>query len=327
MNSALRFTAIAFAAVLALLPLSTRAQTAPSKPVHILAPYSAGSGPDVVLRIVADRLSKTWNQPVLVENRTGANGIIAIDALKKLPADGSGLILLDDSILTINPFLYANISYSPENDLTPIAMLMDGPFAIVVPPSGPFKTLKDLIAYAKQNPGKLSYGVPMGVGHPAHLGMERFKLLTGTDIALVPYKASGTMLSDVAAGTLPMAWSSFPSTRAFIQSNTVRVLAVGANARHRNMPNVPTIGEAGGPEGLVVNSWLALFGPRGLPRELTLAIAADVAAVQSSAQVAERITGIGYDLVPGGPDKVTEFMRADAKTNGDLIKQLKLRIQ
>ena len=314
------------AALLALLPLSSQGQNMPAKPIHLLSPYSAGSGPDVGLRIIADRLSKTWNQAVLVETRSGANGIVAVEGLKKLPADGSGLALLDDAITAINPFLYASLPYSPEADLTPISMVMDVSFAIMVTPSGPFKTFKDLIAYAKNNPGKLSYGVPMGIGHPAHLGMERLKVLTGTDITLVPYKASGPMLTDVGAGTLPMAWASYPSTRSFLQAGTVRPLATGAKSRDRNLPEVPTIVEAGGPESFVVDSWMALFGPRGLSRDLTAAIARDVAATQGAREVADKITGMGYGIVVGGPDALQERMRADAKKNGDIIRRLNIKI-
>jgi tripartite-type tricarboxylate transporter receptor subunit TctC len=318
-----------YAALLILLGISTDgvAQSFPVKPVHILIPYSAGSGVDTIVRIIADRLNRTWNQQVLVENRSGANGIVAIEALKKLPPDGYSLIVLDNSILTINPYLYAKVPYSPDKDLTPVAMTHQTPFAIMVSTSGPFKTLKDLIAYAKDNPGKLSYGSPTGVGHPAHLGMEIFKRQTGVDITLVPYKTSAPLNADVVSGTLSVGWTSLGSARPFIQSGAVRLLAVGTKARHPLMPNIPTIGEAGGPDGLVVSSWDAVFGPNGLPKELAGKIAKDIGAIQQMPDVVDRISATGASLMEGGAEQVTEQLHLEAKKHSEIIKQLNIKLE
>lgn len=317
----------AFAALLLLSGIAADclAQAYPARTVRVIGAYSPGSGPDTTLRLLAERLAGMWGQQVLVENRPGANGILAMEALKKAAPDGYFLGMSDNAQMTINPHLYASLPYSSD-DFAPIAMVSDAPFALLVGANSPFKNLRDLITFAKANPGKLSYASPLGVGHASHLGMEIFKLQTGVDIVFVPYKTTAPMAADVAAGTLSIGWASYASGRAFITAGSVRPLAVGARARQKVMPDVPTFLEAGGPD-LTVTSWLGLFGPRGLPREIANKIAEDIAAAQRIPEVATRIVNIGFDIVTGGPDMVNDSLRADSKKHGDIIRQLKIKIE
>lgn len=317
-------TALAALLVLTGAAADCLAQAYPARTVRILAPYSPGSGPDTTLRLLTERLTAGWGQQVLVENRPGANGILAVEALKKSAPDGYTLGLSDNAQMTINPYLYSNLSYTPD-DFTPIAMVSDAPFALLVGANSPFKTLRELIAYAKANPGKLSYASPLGVGHASHLGMEILKQQVGVDIVFVPYKTTAPMATDVAAGTLSIGWASFASGRAFITAGSVRGLAVGAKTRQKVMPDVPTFTEAIGTE-LTVTSWLALFGPRGLPRDVVNRIAEDVAAIQRIPDVASRIANIGFDVVSGNADAVIEAIRVDSKKHGDIIRQLKIKL-
>src|SRR5512138_841466 len=167
--------AIAAIALLSNLARQVHAQAFPAKPVRIVTYFSAGSGPDVVIRVIADQLSKVWSQAVVVENKPGANGIIAIDALAKSEPDGYTLGVTDSAVLTVNPHMYPSMKVQPERDLIPLSMWFNVPFYLIVSASGSIKTVPQLIAYAKANPGKLSYGSPTGVGNPGHLGMELFK--------------------------------------------------------------------------------------------------------------------------------------------------------
>ena len=316
----------AFAALILFAGLTANciAQAWPARPVRIVAPYSPGSGPDTTLRLIADRFAAAWGQQVVVENRPGANGILATDALKKSAPDGYSLGLLDNAMMTINPFLYSKLAYTTD-DFTPIAMVSDAPFALLVGANSPFKTLRELVTFAKANPGKLSYASPLGVGHASHLGMEILKQQLGLDIVFVPYKITATMAADAAAGTLSIGWASFASGRPFFTAGTVRGLAVGAKARQKVLPDVPTFNEAIGVD-LTVTSWLALFGPKGLPREVVGRVAEDTAAALRVPDVATRIANIGFDVFSGGADLVIDMIRADSKKHGDIIRQLNIKL-
>ena len=317
-------TAFAALFVFAGLTADVLAQAWPARTVRIIGAYSPGSGPDTTLRLIAERLSTAWGQQVLVENRPGANGILAIEAVRKSAPDGYTLVLSDNAQMTINPYLYSSLPYSVE-DFTPIAVVSDAPFALLVGANSPFKTLRELVAYARANPGKLSYASPLGVGHASHLGMEILKQQLGLDIVFVPYKITATMAADAAAGTLSIGWASFASGRPFFTAGTVRGLAGGAKARQTVLPDVPTFNEAIGVD-LIVTSWLALFGPKGLPAGIVNKIAEDTLAAQRVPEVANRIANIGFDVVSGGPDVVTELIRIDSKKHGDIIRQLKIKL-
>lgn len=316
--------AIAIALFLTL-AAQVNAQAFPAKPVRIVTYFSAGSGPDVVIRVIADQLSKIWSQAVVVENKPGANGIIAIDALAKSEPDGYTLGVTDSAVLTVNPHLYPSMKVQPERDITPLSMWFNVPFYLIVPASGSIKTVPQLIAYAKANPGKLSYGSPTGVGNPGHLGMELFKAETGTDIVHVPYKTSQPMMTDLATGRLPVAWASMGSARAMLQSGDVVPIAVGAKARQPARPEVPTLREAGGPPDLEVNAWIGLFGPKGMPADVVAKIGADVDKVVKSPEVAKRIVDLGNEPVTGTPETMTELVRSDSARYGKLIKDLGIK--
>lgn len=304
---------------------AAQAQGFPSKPVRIVTYFSAGSGPDVLIRIVADQLSKIWQQAVIVENRPGANGIIAIDVLKGSPPDGYTLGVTDSAVLTVNPHLYPGMKLQPERDLTPLSMWFNVPFYLLVPASGPIKTVPQLIAYAKANPGKLSYGSPTGVGNPGHLGMELFKAETGTDIVHVPYKTSQPMMTDLATGRLQVGWASMGSARAMLQSGDVIPIAVGSKARQAVKPEVMTLREAGGPPDLQVNAWIGLFGPKSMPADVVAKINADVDQVLKMPEVTKRIVDLGNEPVSGNADLMIELIRSDSARYGKLIKDLQIR--
>ena len=304
---------------------NAHAQAFPNKPVRIVTYFSAGSGPDVVIRVIADQLSKLWQQPVVVDNRPGANGIIAIESLKTSPPDGYTLGVTDSGVLTINPHLYSAMKLQADRDLTPLSMWFNVPFYLLVPAAGPIKTVPQLIAYAKANPGKLSYGSPTGVGNPGHLGMELFKAETGTDMVHVPYKTSGPMMTDLATGRVQVAWASMGSARAMLQSGEVIPIAVGSKERQAVKPEVMTLREAGGPPNLEVNAWIGLFGPKDMPANVVAKINADVDQVLKMPEVIKRIVDLGNEPLAGNGDMVADLIRSGSARYGKLIRDLNIK--
>jgi tripartite-type tricarboxylate transporter receptor subunit TctC len=316
-------------AALVLLSVSAgqaHAQAFPSRPVRIITYFSAGSGPDAVIRVVADQLSKTWQQGVVVDNRPGANGNIALNAIERAAPDGYTLEVTDSAVVAINPFLYPSMDLKVERDLTPLSVWFKVPFYLIVSASGPFKTVPQLIAYAKANPGKVSYGSPTGVGNPGHLTMEMFKIATGTDMLHVPYKTSVPMMTDLATGTIQAAWASMGTARSMLQSGTVIPIAVSTATRQAARPDVPTLPEAGGPD-LRVTTWIALVGPKNMPSDLVAKINADVDRVLKMPEVTKRIVDLGNEPASGGADAVVELTRADSERFGKLIKDLKIKAE
>src|SRR5205823_8184505 len=232
------------------------AQTYPTKVVKITAPYSAGAAPAVFTRVLAEKLSRTWSQPVVVEPRPGASGFIAIEAVKSAPADGHELLIVSNSHTAINPALYKKLPYDPDRDFVPVAMIYRTPFFLVVATSGPYPDVRSLIAAAKANPGDVTYGSSY-VGSPSHLGSAEFEYLTGTKMIHVPFKDQSQMYVSVANRDVGWAFSTLGSALPLIQSGKIKLIAIASKERLKTLPEVPTVEEAGGPAGLELGSWLA----------------------------------------------------------------------
>lgn len=301
-------------------------QDYPRGPVRLIQTTSVGSGPDIVNRVFADQLSKIWGHPVIVESRTGANGLIAINALKSSPSDGTSLLVLDNAAATVNPYLYKDMDFDAERDLTALTPIMSTSFYLATSADSRFKTVQDVIAFAKSNPGKLTYGSPTGVGHPSHLGMEVLKAHYGVDIALAPYKSAGAMLTDLTTGLLDLGWVSYGSGIASLQSGKIRFLAVAAKARQAGQPNVPTIAESGGPVGFDINGWTALFGPKQLPAAIAAKIIKDGSQAMQHPDVQTRVTSAYNDPLTGGASVIQEMLRSDTTKYRDVIQRLGLKM-
>src|SRR2546428_1221404 len=243
------------------------AQGFPSRAIKIVTPYSTGIGPDLYARALGELLQKEWGQPVIVEAKPGGNGFIAVEQVKKAPADGHELLVLANSHLTINPSLFKNVPYDPINDLTPIAGLYRAYFFVAVKSDGPYQTIRELIAGAKANPGKLSYGTPY-VGSPSHLGSAIFEHETGTQMIHVPFKDTLQIFTSIPNGEVTWAVATASSTAPMVKAGRVKLIAVAASKRLASHPDVPTVEEAGGPKDFEVEAWLLLLGPRGMAPEL-----------------------------------------------------------
>ncbi len=305
----------------ALFPLISSAQSFPSRPIKVYTPYSAGIGPDLYARALADVLAREWPQPVIVEPKPGGNGFIAIDALKRAAPDGHELLVLADSHLTINPNLFANVPYDPQKDFAPVAGLYRATFFIAVKSDGPYQSIQQLIAGARANPGKLSYGTPY-VGSPSHLGSAIFEYETGTQMLHVPFKDQLQIFTSIANGNVTWGVATAASTKTMVNAGRIKLIAVAGKQRMASHPDVPTVEEAGGPKDFVVESWLALLAPRGTPAELVRRIQADVDRAIASPEMQKRYAALGFEPLPLGPEEIAAKIANDLKKNAEVIKRV-----
>ena len=296
----------------------TPGQQYPAKTVKLIAPYSAGAGPAVFMRVLADQLTKAWARQVIVDSRPGASGFIAIEAVKNAAPDGHELLVVSNAHVAINPALYKKLPYDPQGDFAPVGMIYHTPFFVTVRSGGPYPTVPALIAAAKANPGRITYGAPY-VGSPSHLGGADFAYRTGTTMLLVPFKDQSQMYVSIANGELDWALSTLASALPLMKAGRVKLLAIAAGRRSSSAPEVPTVREAGGPE-FEVDSWLALLAPHGTPPAVVRKINADLNAALAVPEVLERMKILGFEASPGTPEQLAEAIDADTKTYRDLVR-------
>jgi tripartite-type tricarboxylate transporter receptor subunit TctC len=311
---------IRLAALLLVAAQGAWAQGFPSKPVKIVSPYPNGLTPDIAVRAVAERLTRTWGQPVIVEPRPGANGFIAIGQAKKATPDGYELLLAGQSHLSINPRLFKSVPYDPEKDFAPLSLIYRTVFFVAVKADGPYRSIPELIAAAKASQKKLSYSSPY-VGSPPHLGAAEFAYLTGTQMVHVPYKEAAQVYISVANGDVDWALGSIGSTLPLTKAGKLKLLAIAAKARDPEHPDIPTVAQAGGPAGYEVDTWVSLVAPAGTPPDLLRRLSADIAAAVADPEVKERFKGIGVDPVSGTPAELAELVKRDLAAYGDIVKR------
>jgi tripartite-type tricarboxylate transporter receptor subunit TctC len=294
---------------------AAHAQTYPSAPVHILVPYPPGGAVDIIARTLGDELGRRWGQSIIIENRPGAGGVIASQALVKSPPDGYTLILVAAGH-ALNPYFYAKMPYGFD-DFTPISLIGSSPNMLLVKTDSPYKTLADMLADARANPGKLSYG-HAGNGTSPHLAGELLKALTKVDIAAVPYKGGAPSLADLMGGHIPMTFNNIPETIAQIRAGTVRPLGVTTAARSSVLPDVPSIGES--VPSYDTGVWWGVLAPAGLPAPIRDKLAKDVADVLKAPVVKNRLTDLGATPVGSSPAEFGAFIRAEYEKWGPIIK-------
>lgn len=318
-----QFAGLAAALGSALLAPAALAQSAvdfPNRPVTLITPFAPGSGPDAVLRLVADKLGKIWNQRIVVDNKPGGGGFIAIEAARRGPNDGYTLLQLDSEHLAALPHLYKQRGFVTLQTFEPVAILFRTPFLVTVSSSGPYKTLGDLVGAAKAAPGKLSYG-SWGVGSPGHLGGEQFEEATGSKMAHVAFRDVGQLYGTVASGELAWAWASIPSSQGVYKAGKLRYLAVAAPKRLPQLPDVPTVGEAGGPAGFDVNSFVVLVTPRGLSTALRSKINADVARAVADPEIKARFDAFAFETLTWSPEEIVRQAEAKSKVYEALVQR------
>jgi tripartite-type tricarboxylate transporter receptor subunit TctC len=288
----------------------------PSRPVHIYVPYAAGGAVDILARTLGDAVSRQWGQGVVVENRPGAGGVIASQALVTSPPDGYTLIVVASGHPT-NSFLYPKLPYDTFKDFTPISLLASSPNILLVRADSPFKTLADMIAEARAKPGSLSFA-HAGSGTSTHLAGELLKSLAKIDLNAIPYKGGAPAINDLLGGQIPLSFNNGPESVGQLAAGTVRALAVTTASRVLFLPNVPSMAET--VAGYDTEVWWGLLGPAGMPADLVTRLSHDFVAALNLDSVKERLTKLGASPIGSSPQAFDAKIHADYEKWGPIIK-------
>jgi tripartite-type tricarboxylate transporter receptor subunit TctC len=321
MNRLFSISAALAVSLVSLASMTAAAQTPayPSKPIRIVVPYAAGGGIDVISRLVGEKLSQRLGQPVVIDNRPGGGTLLGAEQVAKSAPDGYTLMVTTDATMTINPYLYVKLPYDPVKDFAPITQMVFLNQLLLENPAVPAKNLKELIAYAKANPGKLNYG-SYGSGSQPHLAMEMLKSQAGMFIVHVPYRGLTQTVPATIAGDVQLTFSGAASSLAFIKSGRLRALAVGGKTRLALLPDVPTFAESGFPD-VPANAWFGLFAPAATPRDIVMKLNAEVVRILRDPEfVQKELTAKGYELIASTPEEFTTFLAADSLRNARAVK-------
>jgi tripartite-type tricarboxylate transporter receptor subunit TctC len=305
--------------LLAVVAAPALAQTWPSKPVRIVVAYPPGGGIDVMARQIADKLAAAWGQPVVVENRPGANTIIATEAVAKSAPDGYTVLLTTDATFSINPHLYAKLPFDTQRDFVPVTMLVLLQQLLVAHPSLPANSLQELISLAKAKPGSINYA-SYGSGSQPHLSGEMLKYKAGIDLVHVPYKGISLAVPAVMAGEVQLTFAGIATSTAPLKSGRIKAIAIGGATRSPLFPEVPTFAELGYPE-VETHAWFGLFLPAGSPRETVSRLYADVKRIIDDPEFRQKqLVDRGYEPIGSSPDAFADFIRTDRENRGRAVK-------
>lgn len=298
-------------------PHAGLSQTYPSRPITIVIGYTPGAVSDLAARTIADGLHQAWGQPVIVDNRPGSGGNIGAAFVARAPADGYTLMIGTDAQMASNVHLYRHAGFDSVKDFAPVAYAGVNIICLAVNAELPIKSIADVIAYAKQNPGKLSYGTS-GTGSPHHLAGELLRQKTGIDIQHVPYRGGGAAVNDLLGGHISMAFLSLSAAVPQLNSGKIRIIAMVEKTRYAGLPDVPTIGET--VPDFEMSSWVGLFAPAGTPADVVTKLYGGVAKVLTAASVKEKLATLGLLVVAGKPEEMSEVVKSALQVRGELVK-------
>ena len=311
-------SALAAAGATSAAPWAAAQSAWPDQPLRWVVPYPAGGGTDVLARTVAEAMRQTLGQQIVVDNRPGASTNIGGQMVATAKPDGNTFMSADNAILAFNEHLFTKMPFSPEKDFTYVGGISRFPLALVVHPSFEAKTLKEFLAYARANPGKLNYASP-GNGSPHHLAMEMFKNRTNTFLTHIPYRGAAPAMQDVMGGQVPCMFLDLAAGLPVIQSGKVRALAIGSAKRIAALSDVPTLAEAGVPN-TEVYAFQGILAPAGLPAAITARLNGDLNKALLNPAVVKRMTDFGMEPLPGTPEQFRAMARAESKRWGEIIK-------
>lgn len=306
-----------FTAMLLATTLPAKAQTYPDKPIRLVVPYAPGAAADQLARALGERLGAALGQTIVVDNRGGAGGTLGADNVAKSPADGYSLVLGTDASHATNQFLSKRFPYDPVKSFTPIAPAAVNHIVLVVTPALPVKTVAELIAYAKANPKKLSFG-SSGPGSAHHLAGELLNEKAGIDMTHVPYKGGGPAMTDLIGGTVPVLFASLATAKPHIDSGKIRALAVVEEQRTPSLPKLPTIGET--VPGYAISSWFAVFGPAGLPQPIVLRLNGEINKALATPALRDTLEKAGMSATGGKPEQLAAQLKSEIAQREKLIK-------
>jgi len=313
-----RIVSMLVAVVCATVALPAAAQPYPSKPVKLVVPFPPGGSLDNAARLIAQKLTETWGQSVVVENKPGAGGNIGADMVAKSPPDGYTILLGALSTHAVNPSLYKTMPYDAAKDFAPITLVAITPNVLVVNASSPVQTVKEFFAYTKANPGKLSFGSG-SIGSGGHLAGELYKVETGTDSVHVPFKGGAPATQALLAGDTQFMFDNLANAMAQVKGGKLRALAVTTAKRSPLAPDLPTMAEAGLP-GFDISTWFGLFAPAGTPKDIVAKWNADVTRILNSPDVRARFIADGAEPSPSSPEQFSQFIAAELTKYARIVK-------
>jgi tripartite-type tricarboxylate transporter receptor subunit TctC len=326
MNGIVYIAGAALAGMVAVAGNTALAQAYPVKPIRMIVPFPPGGTTDLLARTLGPRLSESLGEQVVVENRAGATGNIGADVAAKSAPDGYTLLIGQASNIAINITLMGRLlPYDPVRDFTPVTLLASTPNVLVVHPSLPVHSVRDLIALAKAKPGAINYATS-GNGSPGHFCAELLKKLAGIDMVHIPYKGAGPALIDVVGGHASLYFTSMPSAQPFVPSGRLRVIAQTSARRSPSMPDLPTVAEAGF-SGYDITSWWGVLTPAGVPKDIASRLHTEIVRILNTAEVKERLAGMGTDVVSNTPEQFAAYIKAEISKWAKMIKDTGIKLE
>lgn len=314
---------VSIAAAAAVIAVGAAAESAyPNRPVRIVVPYPPGGGADILARTIGQKLSEAWKQPVVVDNRAGAGGSIGTESVARAPADGHTMLMASPSH-SINASLYKNPSFDTLRAFAPVTLAASGPLVLVMGPSSPFRNVKDLMAYAKANPGKVAYA-SAGTGSSPHMAGELLSLLAGVEMTHVPYKGTAPALVDLMGGRVQLFFAPVPTILEHVRAGKLKTLAVTTRQRFPALPDVPTIAEAGYSDYELLQ-WWGFMVPAGTPKEVIREQHAQIKKILDSAEMRERLAAMGAEPGGGGPEQFEALVREEIPRWARVVDAARLR--
>jgi tripartite-type tricarboxylate transporter receptor subunit TctC len=305
--------------------LPAQAQPYPDKPVKIILPFPTGTGPDTVMRMVAEKLSKTWGQQVVIENKAGANGWIAMEAAKRAAPDGYTLLQADAPPFTVAPHLWKKLPYDPVKDFEPISGLYRTHYFVTVAADSKWNTVGDLIQAAKAKPEALNYG-SSGVGGNLHLGGAMMEKAAGVKMVHVPFKETPQIYVSINTGDINWAVGTASTTQPLLKAKKIKYLAIAAPKRSPLFPDVPTVGESQGPANFELQTWVALFAPAGVPKAIVSKLNADVNRALQEADVKAQLNGVGFETLIQSPTEMGDLVRRESEIYKGVVRDLNVSL-
>ena len=321
----MKIRSLAALAMTLVFSLGAHAQTYPDKPVKIILPFPTGTGPDTVMRLVAERLAKIWGQQVIIDNRAGANGWLAMEAAKRSPADGYTLLQSDAPPLTVAPHLWKKLPYDPVKDFEPISGLYRTYYFVTVAADSKWNTVGDLIQAAKAKPEALNYG-SSGVGGNLHLGGAMMEKAAGVKMTHIPFKETPQIYVSINSGDINWAVGTASTTQPLLKAKKIKYLAITAPRRSTLFPDVPTVAESQGPANYELQTWVGLYGPAGIPKSIVTKVNADVNKVLQDPEVRAQLNAVGFETLVQSPTEMAELARKDSAAYKEVVKDLNVSL-
>jgi tripartite-type tricarboxylate transporter receptor subunit TctC len=313
-----------FAMALVLVAGMANGQTYPAQPVKLVVAFPPGGTTDILARVFAKKMTETWGQPVVVENRSGAGGLIGTESVARSAPDGYTILLGAVGNMAVNLSLYKKLSYDTERDFAPITLLATLPNILAINPSFPIRNVKELISYAKANPGKLTFA-SAGAGTASHLAGEMLRKVAEVNIVHVPYRGSSPALTDLIAGHVAMTFDYMPSALPYVRSGKLRGLAVTGASRTKAAPELPTMIEDGLP-GFNLVTWYAVYAPKGTPADIVTKVRNTIALAATDPELIKRLDDLAVDLVASTPEELARYQRAEIERWAVFVRDAKITV-